>query len=176
MQLTHASTNAHYEQIETLYEKSFPSCERKPFSLILEKQQSGNVDVLMLEESGQFAGLAITMMDKDLVLLDYFAIEESMRGKGFGSAALHLLFDFYKGKRFFLEIESTLVPADNKSQRLLRKQFYLANDMTELGIQANVFETDMELLGHNISLTFEEYQNIYRNVYGTKKAAHIILL
>ena len=175
MHLAHA-TQTHYKTIETLYEKSFPACERKPFSLILEKQKTGNVDVLILEENNQFLGFAITMMDNDLVLLDYFAIAEESRGNGYGSTALHLLFDFYKGKRFFLEIESTHTAAENISQRLLRKQFYLSNDMTELGIEATVFETDMELLGHNISLTFEEYQDIYRNIYGAKKAAHVILL
>ena len=125
MKMLHAHTQNHYEQIKTLYENAFPSCERKPFSLILEKQKTGNVDVLILEENNQFLGLAITMMDNDLVLLDYFAITEESRGNGYGSTALHLLFDFYKGKRFFLEIESTHTAAENISQRLLRKQFYL---------------------------------------------------
>ena len=175
MQLIHA-TQTHYKQIEDLYIKSFPVCERKPFSLILEKQKTGNVDVLILEKNGRFLGLAITMMDKDLVLLDYFAIAEECRGTGYGSAALHALFDFYKGKRFFLEIESTYAEAANIQQRLLRKEFYLKNELTALGIQATVFETNMELLGHNMTLTFEEYQDIYRNIYGAKKAAHVILL
>ena len=55
----------------------------------------------------------------------------------------------------------------------MRKQFYLKNHLTELGLLANVFGTDMELLAYQTSLTFEEYLSVYETVYGPEKAAQV---
>lgn len=157
------------QKIKDLYTKAFPACEQKSFSLICEKQQEGCVDILYLEECGRFCGLAITMKQGDLVLLDYFAIAENSRGMGLGSKALQQLFDYYQTQRFFLEIESTHTPAENMPQRLSRKQFYLNNQMQELGMEVFIFETAMELLGHNCSLTFDEYKALYDYAYGKSR-------
>ncbi|MBO5093880.1 MAG: GNAT family N-acetyltransferase [Lachnospiraceae bacterium] len=173
MQLIQALSPEQLRRIEVLYEKAFPACERKPFSLILEKQAAGTVDVLSLEDNVGFCGLAITMKYNDLVLLDYFAVAEERRGTGLGSAALLALYAYYPARRFFLEIESTKENAANKRQRLQRKHFYLKNGLSELGIDACVFGTNMELLGHNITLTFDEYFSVYKNIYGLKKAEHV---
>ena len=174
--LLQAGSQEQLEQIEKLYLQAFPSCERKPFSHIVEAGRRGQVDILYLERDGAYEGLAITMKDGDLVLLDYFAIDGSRRGQGCGSEALKALFDFYAGKRFFLEIECLDPEAENLEQRKRRKTFYLRNGMTELGIVAGVFGTEMELLGHQMELTFDAYQGVYRAVYGDEKAGHIKLV
>ncbi len=68
--------------------------------------------------------------------------------KGLGCRALNtLLFEHYQGNPIFLEIESA-----HRRKRITKhsggcaKQFYLKNKMTELGLYANVFGTEMELL------------------------------
>ena len=141
--------------------------------MICQKQSQGLTDIFALEENGDFCGLAITMKAEDLVLLDYFAIVREKRGKGYGRMALEALFAHFNGKRFFLEIESTLAESANKSQRIKRKRFYLKNQLTELNLYANVFGTDMELLAYQTSLTFDEYIGVYKTVYGQEKAACI---
>lgn len=176
MILTPAKTEEHFRQIERLYLSAFPDCERKPFALIREKAVTGAVDVFILEEEGAFVGLAITMKDNDLVLLDYFAVAEDARRHGNGARALKLLYEQYKDRRFFLEIESTKAEADNLEQRRKRKQFYLRNGLQETGLEAIVFDTEMELLCHRCELAFEEYVGIYEHVYGRDKASHVILV
>lgn len=171
MQLIPATDEKQFRQIRELYLHAFPACERKPFALIRQKQREDLVDIFMLKDGDAFCGLAITMKANDLVLLDYFAIAKDRRGMGYGSAALQMLYDHFAGKRFFLEIESTLEESENRQQRLMRKQFYLKNHLTELGLLANVFGTDMELLSYRASLTFEEYIRVYETVYGQEKAA-----
>ena len=111
------------------------------------------------------------MNGPDLVLLDYFAIDDSKRGKGYGSKALKLLQERYAGYRFFLEIERTDVEADNIEERKRRKSFYLQNGMTELSVHAVLFGVKMELLGYQCEVNFEEYRNLYVSNYGnlTKK-------
>ena len=67
MKLIPARDSARLTAIENLYLSAFPAAERKPFSLLLEKQREGSVEILSLEEDGAFAGLAILVRLDDLV-------------------------------------------------------------------------------------------------------------
>lgn len=165
MRLISAEEDTVSRQLQELYVKAFPECERKPYAEIEEKRCGGTADVFAFEQDGSFCGLAISVKDKDIVLLDYFAIEDAFRNKGCGSRALGMLCEYYHGKRFILEVESTFEEASNKEQRAARKSFYLRNGWSELGIVAFIYETQMELLGYGAGVSFEEYRELYRNIY-----------
>lgn len=152
--------------VETLYLEAFPENERKPFSMIREKYRQKVTDVWLIEENGDFSGFAVTMNGGDLVLLDYFAICEEKRGQGLGGKSLRALQEKYRGKRFFLEVESLKVPADNIEERCRRKLFYLNNGMKELGVYAKLFGVEFELLGHACEVSFEDYFSLYDSIYG----------
>ncbi len=179
MKLISASTPQHFDKIQELYINAFPQCERKPFKIMLEGQERGAVDIWYIadtennEETEEFAGLAITMKTKDLVLLDYFAIDSLKRACGYGSKALALLQEKYSSKRFFLEIENVYGQADNQELREKRKQFYIKNNMKELGMSANIYGTPMEILVHGCTLSYEEYLSVYSDVYGQDRLANI---
>ncbi len=152
-------------EIKKLYKKAFPIRERKPFFLITKKQNQGSMEILSLNDEG-FVGLGITMMNKDLVLLDYFAIDVDIRGKGYGKDALRLLKNRYEGKRLFLEIEELDKSASNNEERVRRKNFYLRNGLSETGIKVDLFGVNMELLSYDCELTFDEYYDLYKNNMG----------
>lgn len=152
-------------QIKRLYKKAFPIYERKPFPIIRRMNKAGATDVWVIEENGVFSGFALTMNESDLVLLDYFAISDKKRGGGLGGKALQALRDIYSDKRFFLEIESVYMEADNLEERLRRKHFYLKNGMTEMKVMAQVWGTEMELLGYDCQVTFEDYYSVYQKNY-----------
>lgn len=159
-------TESHWTRIYDLYMTAFPKSERKPFETIREKQAEGLVDVLYLEDGSRFVGLAITANDKDLVLLDYFAIADDARSHGYGSKALKLLTDRYAGRRMILEIETTEGESDNKEQRMRRKDFYHRNGMTDLPFKTCLFDVEMDMLSNGAPCTFEEYRDIYLHVFG----------
>lgn len=170
MQLHQTESKDLYKEMKELYLEAFPKYERKPFKLMQQTQLKGLVDMWSIMDEDDFVGMAVTMKDNDLVLLDYFAIKPEFRGKGYGSKVLQMLYEQYEGKRFFLEIESTKIDCDNKTQRESRKDFYLRNGLQEVGLEANVFGTEMELLSYNAELNFEEYRGMYEHIYGTAKA------
>lgn len=176
MKLIKPTTCLQWFNLYILYKKAFPSYERKPFSLIFNTFIKNQCDVWSIEDHDQFVGLAITLNFKDLVLLDYFAIEEGLRGLGYGTKVISLLKQKYNTKRLFIEIESTLECCDNLSERKQRKNFYLKNGMKELNTLANVFGTNMELLSYSTNITFEDYYSIYFNIYGKQSADHLIKL
>lgn len=163
-----AFDEASIEQIRELYEAAFPASEKKPFSLILEKRASGAVEILVIEDDKKrFRGLIITILHKDMVLIDYFAINEECRGSGIGSDVLKLFTARYKNKRVFLEIESTVSEQVEEYEiKLRRKAFYEKNGLASQGYLVNLFGVEMEIMTFHCDICFEEYHEMLIHVYG----------
>lgn len=160
-------------QLFALYRTAFPRSERKPFGIILRMAREGRADLWTIRHRGRFAGLAATVNGPDIVLLDYFAVKKSLRGRGVGSAALMQLEKQYAGRGFFVEIESTLEEADNRDQRQKRKEFYVNCGMVPMNTEADVFGVRLELLGIRCRLDLEGYRGFYREHYSPWAAEHI---
>lgn len=149
------------------YLESFPKSERKPFGLMKLKAGQKVMELLVILEKGQPVGFAITVLHRDMVLLDYFAVHRTCRGQHYGSSALSLLKERYQGKRLILEIELPDEDAPNQEERIRRKQFYLKNGMVETGLKVCVFQVPMEVLTDGETVTYREYHEIYRETIGT---------
>jgi len=162
-----------WARIYRLYQAAFPSCEKKPFSMIRTMCKKGKSDVWYCVDGGKFAGLVITINGPDQILLDYLAVDTKRRGCGLGSEMLELMREHYAGKGVFLEIEVVVEDAANYEERKRRKQFYLRNGMKELGVFVELFGVDMELLGFDCTMTFEAYHAFYRDNYSAWAAEHI---
>ncbi|MBO5241547.1 MAG: GNAT family N-acetyltransferase [Lachnospiraceae bacterium] len=174
MKLRKVQSRKDWREIKKLYNEAFPANEKKPFWMIWLKHRGGAADVWVAEQEGEFSGMAITMNGADLVLLDYFAVSSDKRSCGIGGAALKALQEAYKGHRFFLEIESIEEGADTQAERERRKKFYLTNGMQELGVQVTLFGVDMELLGYNCKVNFDEYRGLYFDTYGNWAAKNVL--
>ena len=149
------------KDVEALYLRAFPESERKPLSHILENEERGVTDILSIED-GKFIGLIITVNRDDLVLIDYFAVDDSLRGGGYGGKAIGLMREMYAGKRIFLEIELPGDEYENNVQRTRRKDFYLRNGLKEGGTRMKIYDTDMELLVFDKPVGFGEYLELFR--------------
>lgn len=169
-----AKTIIHWMKIYKLYRSAFPRYERKPFSIILSMHKKGKTDVWYFEKDCKFAGLAITINGENLILIDYFAVAQELRGRGTGSAILRQLQEQYSPKGLLVEIESVYNNSDNSEERNRRKQFYLRNQMVPMHVMVNLFGVDMELLGYNCRIDYDGYHSFYRKNYGEVFAKHII--
>lgn len=153
-------------RLKRLYKRSFPKEERKPFSIIRKMQKKGKTDIWYFEEDGEFLGLAATINSDECILIDYFAVAEKMRSKGYGTRMLTSLIDMYRPRGVFLEIEIPYKDSKNYEERVRRKEFYIRAGLSELGTSAKLFGVDMELLGVGVDLDFDAYRNFYLNNYG----------
>ena len=115
IELIKALTKERQERIYELYCRAFPAAEQKPFSIMVRKQEEGSLDMLSIEEAGRFLGLAVMVRYEDRALVDFFAMDDSVRGQGYGSRALQALLKQYEGLRVILEIESTRPGASRPS-------------------------------------------------------------
>lgn len=176
MKIIKATDEKRLKLIENLYMRAFPKSERKPFSLMVQKQTEGTMEILSIEEENAFLGLAIFAHDKDIALLDYFAISDELRGQGLGSRAIRALQKIYAGKRFVLEIETTKKPCDDLEMRQHRKAFYLRNGLHTMDFDVILFGVEMEMLSNADHLNFEEYLDVYKNACGLTFADKIHLI
>ena len=158
-----------------LYLEAFPPEERKQFSMIEQKAAMGSMEILVLKEGKKRVGLAVTALEDELVLLDYFAIAPQYRDMGYGTDAFGLLRELYGDRQFFLEIEEPEDGAPNQKDRLRRKKFYLRNGMKETGIRIVLFGVDMEILCAGDGLTFGKCERLYRELLGPMYAEMVKL-
>ncbi len=166
MKMIQACRPHHWYRLYKLYCEAFPSYERKPFSIIRSMQKKGKSDVWYFEKDNKFAGLVFTINSDSVILIDYLAIAPNRRGEGIGSEIIAQLRDYYQNKGIFVEIESIFDKCENMDERLRRKQFYLNNDMIPMKVMVVLFGVEMELLGINCKLTYDEYHSFYKNNYG----------
>lgn len=169
IKIVDANTELQRKQIYELYMRAFPADERKPFSLIEECQRRGCCDILAIQKmDGTFAGLAITLRNEEIVLLDYFAVEDQFRGEGIGSEGLRALQEKFSDHAFILEIESTRKLKDESDLRIRRKNFYLRNGMQMMDYVVMLFGVEMEMVTSGTYVGYEAYFNLYREVFGKR--------
>lgn len=173
MKLREIKSIEDWRKLRILYKEAFPECERKPLWLVWLVKKQKKTHVWIVERSGEFAGFAITMYGKDLVLLDYLAICPAMRGDKLGTRTLQALQEYYGDKRLFLEIENVYEEAENLPDRIRRKRFYQNNDMREMGILVNAFGAQLELLTYKCEVSFQEYYELYCYCYGKWAAENL---
>ena len=176
MKLNPNPTLWNFIQLYGLYHRAFPLGEKKPFGVMVKKRKEGSMELMTAEnDKGSFLGIVITILHKDMVLLDYFAVSPTHRGQGVGSEVLKLLEERYHGKRILLEIEDPEEPCKNKEDRLRRKAFYLRNGLTAQDYKVWLFGIKMLILTNGTSISFEEYHEIFRTVFSPKIAKNISL-
>lgn len=162
-----------YFRMYVLYRRSFPACERKPFAMIRANEKRGKTDIWLIEKEGKFLGFASTVNGEDTILLDYLAVSRKMRGRGAGSACIREMLSVYDGKAFFVEIESIFEQSPDRAVREKRRGFYLNNGFLPMKVCASVFGVEMELLGVNCRMSFDEYRDFYKNNYSAYAASNI---
>ena len=164
------------KELKKLYQSAFPASEKKPFWLIQKKRREGITEILgLINREERLVGLAITIAWQDLLLLDYFAIAEDLRGQGCGAQALRLLQERYQGKRLLLEIETPDVTSENHQQRLRRRLFYQSCGMDSMDYHVGLFGVEMEIMTFQCRVGFHEYHAIFSGVYGKRFARRVTL-
>ena len=130
------------KQLKDLYNSAFPKEERMPFRLLWKKPRRGaDATFLTAEEEGRFLGLVYLIVYEDLAYLNYLAVTEKERGKGYGTEILKRVKEQFPGHRVFLAREDLDPAADNYDERVRRQAFYaragfedLTSKLTEAGV------------------------------------------
>ncbi|MBR7048099.1 MAG: GNAT family N-acetyltransferase [Campylobacter sp.] len=155
------------KKLKILYKRAFPKSERKPFAMILRSWCENRGEIYGVFSGNKFAGLVLTLISPNAVLIDYLAILPKFQSQKIGGAVLANLMQIYENKTIFCEIESTEnLENFEKSNKFRRKNFYLKNGFKNLGIKISLWGVKMELLSNHKNAKFDEYFKIYTYAYG----------
>ncbi len=150
------------KKVKVLYRAAFPKEERLPFWVLQFLTVQRSVVCTAYFEGDKFCGFAYTVTSGDLLFVLFFAVCESLRGQGVGSAILSQMKE--KGKTVILNIEPPDENAENYEERLCRKRFYEKNgffdtgyDIEEIGGTFRVFSTEK-------SLDVTAYKKVFRRM------------
>ena len=146
-----------------LYERSFPENEKSPLDPMLE-DRTGSAEILSAHLDDVFCGFVCILKCDDIVHIIYFAVEESMRGKGTGTGILQKVHERYPGMRIIVDIEQPTENAPNNEERISRKAFYLRCGYQENDFAYNWRDTDYTVLSQGGSITHEEFRLFWRNL------------
>ncbi len=156
------------KRIKQLYNTAFPDDERAPLILLALRSEKSGADFWSLYADGEWFGLAYAITEDDLTYLFYLAVSEEKRGQGLGSKALQTLKMKYYGNRFFLALEKIDENAENYSERLKRRQFYINNGLEPLGSTIKEGKVRYDVMGVGGNVRPEEYVRMMRNYLGKR--------
>lgn len=122
-------------QVSDLYEKAFPEEERLPWKDILRLTDEMPLDFSAYYEAETFVGFTIVWPRSENNWFWYFAVDEWLRGRGYGQQILSCILELYKDKQLILDMESPRQECDNLAQRLRRRDFYLKNGFIDTEVE-----------------------------------------
>ena len=116
----------------------FPAAERKPLALLRRLWREGICSAWALLDDGTRRAYAVLEQPPtgDACLLDYLAVDASVRGRGFGGEMLRRLTAAHPQGVILLEIERVERAADaaQLAERTRRRRFYLQNGVYPTGV------------------------------------------
>jgi GNAT superfamily N-acetyltransferase len=155
-----------WKRTKALYREAFPAEERAPFYILKSRAKRGKADFWQIADGEIRAGFAYVISYKDLSYLFYFAVEPSLRGKGYGTAALNLLKEKYAGRRLFLAIEPLEDSAGNAAQRIGRHEFYLRCGFEDLPYRLKEASVVFSIMGIGGPVHAKEHKEMIEGYLG----------
>jgi GNAT superfamily N-acetyltransferase len=150
------------KKVGQLYNSSFPVTEKAPFRYLVEPFDT--VDFLAFYDGELFVGFVYLIFHSDISYIFYLAVDDSLRGKGYGTAILQYIRRHHPADRIILEIEDASVSTDNAEICMRRKNFYLQNGYVDQRIHIKMHGVPMEILSQGGSIMRSEYLQLWKEL------------
>ncbi len=156
------STN---RQIHQLYLTAFPAVERSPYLSLQFQVLIGKIQCVAYYDQDTFIGFTYLTTVGDTVYLLYFAVAPNLRGQGYGTQILAKVQELAAGRNLALDIEIVDRHADNFTQRLSRRNFYLRNGFQGGQYRFSISGERYELLTTNEDWTWSECDYLVQRLW-----------
>ncbi len=153
------------KEVRRLYEASFPGDEKMPFRIIL-RMLDEHHKLYLITEEGKIIGFVYMYLDT-VSFLYYFAVEEHLRGKGYGTRILQMLKGIGGTEKIILEIDRVTDDMTEADESYRRLRFYEHAGYKRTGICYRFFSVDYELIADPPGYTKEEYRRLAGKIWGS---------
>lgn len=148
------------QKFKELYFSAFPQEERVPFDFLADKVQYGNSNLLTVYDGDLFVGILVLVFHKDMVFLWYLAIDDSLRGNGYGTKVLQVVEQKHSGCRLVLNIDEVADTFADFAQRQKRHQFYIKNGYDDCHVKTREKGVVYQLMSKNGNVPYNDYKQM----------------
>ena len=158
------------KQIKESYEKDFPKNERIPFFYLKNLIKKQKIEVLFLKENEDILGYIVAVKSKNgYILIEYFAILEKYRSKGYGSICLEFCKNYYQQEKgIFLEVEKQNLGKNEQENKIREKRvkFYEKNGFQKTNVVAILYRVVFDVMIYiNEEINEKEIKEAGEDVY-----------
>ena len=150
------------KQVKQLYLTAFPKEERIPWWIMALNAQRKGIDLTAFVDGDIFCGFTSSVTVGELHFLLFFAVNEKLRGQGYGSAILSALREEYK--TIVLNVEPLEETAPNYEERMNRFAFYRKNGFVDTGYHVWEIGGMFRVLGTQKNLDVAKYKKIFKKL------------
>ena len=146
-------------QVKKLYFSSFPKEERIPWPLVVLNARRKGVDLTAFLDGDTFCGFTYSVTAGDHHCLLFFAVAETLRSQGYGSAILAAV----KAAHgiVVLNIETLVDDAPNLAERKHRYGFYRHNGFFDTGYHVWEVGGMFRVLSNRETVDVPAYQKLF---------------
>lgn len=162
------------KDIKRIYFEAFPKNERMPFLMMVAMSKLWNTQFFGFYDGDTPCGLIYLASNSKIVFVMFFAVNQCLRSKGYGSSILQQIEKMYSNKKIIISIE----PCDDNDPdialRRRRKSFYMRNGYQETGYMMKLGGMEQEIIITNgafvkselrLFFIFYSFGSMYPNIW-----------
>lgn len=149
--------NQSRQKIKEIYESSFRKEDRMPFLLMLIMSYLNNTLFSSFRDGDTVCGFVYMATIKKITFVMFFAVDENIRSKGYGSCILNQIQSLYPDNKIIITIERCDGNVKNFDERLRRRKFYLNNGYIQTGYMVKLGNQEQEILIKNGAFNKREF-------------------
>ncbi len=148
------------DRVKALLVRAFPANERVPMDVLLDPQER---EFWAFYDAERFCGFMNLLGYRDIWHIVYFAIEEELRGNGYGTLALRAVRRSHPTARIIADLEMVREGCANNAQRRSRRHFYEQNGYRPTAIRYAWRGEDYEILSSGGDVSEAEFEDFWRH-------------
>ena len=149
------------KEVRALYRSAFVQEERLPFFLLSVSSCLRGVGMECYFDADRLIGFTHRTRCGSLLFIMFFAVEQSVRGMGYGSAILSYLKEQERDATIVLNVEPVDVQAANYEERVRRMRFYEKNGFFDTGYEIDEVGGTFTVLSTDPHLDAAAYQRVF---------------
>ena len=161
MTITTKPIKTNKAQVKSLYRTAFPKEERLPWWVLRFWAFTGRGQLTAYYDGQTFCGMTVSATAGDIFYIMFFAVDEPLRGQGYGSGILEYLKRENPGKTILLNVELLDETAPNNAQRIRRMAFYQKNGFFDTGMDIREVGGRFRILSSTGKVDTGAYQRVF---------------
>ncbi len=152
----------YYEQVNNIFEKSFPIEER--YKTLNELIKSPNTQLYCLIDNDNVIGFIYLIIYEDMIFILYLAIDNNYRSKGCGSFLLKWCLENYSDKTIYLNIEEVDTHFKDYKTRKKRLDFYHKNGFYLTKYLSEEEKIKFNILSNKLEINLNRYKLLDKKI------------